>query len=199
MRLLELSITMTYSICFFIIFTKVCLTCSKKKSAGRQGGDKKNQGRIGGGSKEKLAAKRRKSIDFTKMKEEQPTQEEEISPKRTPLSKEHDSVQQKIISKENCSGEQKASASRDSAEVLGSKEANQKPQQAGAVKNERDEHMGGYLSAGPDDRAFTLLMPVVPMKEETEGKSMFGEVIDPLKEKDKSQWNQQENAVDVEP
>ncbi|VDK49172.1 unnamed protein product [Cylicostephanus goldi] len=118
------------------------------------------------------------------MKEEQRTQAVETSPQRILVSKERGSIQQKLTSKEYCSEERKFSASKES-EAVGSKEAHENPPQIGTVKNERDEQMGGYLSAGPDDRAFTLLMPVEPVQEKTEGKSMFGEVIDPLKEIDK--------------
>ncbi|KAL6733009.1 hypothetical protein Aduo_003705 [Ancylostoma duodenale] len=44
-----------------------------------------------------------------------------------------------------------------------------------------NENVGGYLSAGPDERAFTILMPVVQVEDDGDPKSYFN-VLDPLKD-----------------
>ncbi|EYC24410.1 hypothetical protein Y032_0014g2491 [Ancylostoma ceylanicum] len=48
-----------------------------------------------------------------------------------------------------------------------------------------NENVGGYLSAGPDERAFTILMPVVQPEDDGEPKSYFN-VLDPLKDKNQT-------------
>ncbi|EYC24407.1 hypothetical protein Y032_0014g2491 [Ancylostoma ceylanicum] len=58
-----------------------------------------------------------------------------------------------------------------------------------------NENVGGYLSAGPDERAFTILMPVVQpevsfcddlnVQDDGEPKSYFN-VLDPLKDKNQT-------------
>ncbi|KAK6725694.1 hypothetical protein RB195_004172 [Necator americanus] len=164
-----------------ILLVQLSSLCGKKKPVGQQNQQEQEKQQ----KQEKQQSQSKETTSYSREKEQSASKVAKMS---TSIQ-----LKQEQPTQDESSGKVKSKSENPPKETQLNLKELQTTQRCDVVEN---EHVGGYLTAGPDDRAFTLLMPVVPVQNEESGSKSSFHVLDPLK--DQSQWTQLE-FVEVQP